>query len=323
MKIEVGESIVRSWLRHVEKCEFAELNWKPSSAWTTYNGTEVGELFNHIREEWPEPLGQNSLSQFLKQAEVDVLGLSTREAGNPRLHLVDIAFHSNGLNYGSAERTGQRIYKKLVRSALLSKAYFPTYQSTVYFVTPVISPNTKTHVEEAYERVQSLFEDDNDINFQLILGDDFKSQIFDEVTRLGDDVADTSELFLRSLQMINLFPQNQDVAPNVRPAVRATQPFNNETVVDNQRVFIVALYLARFEHTFLDLGNQTATINTLAERLGTNPHTLKNYRDRFDSFVDNHRVGWGVPLSDHQQAVLDEYSEYSELNLREQFSDLL
>jgi len=29
MKIEIGESLVRSWLRHVEHCEFSELNWKP------------------------------------------------------------------------------------------------------------------------------------------------------------------------------------------------------------------------------------------------------------------------------------------------------
>jgi hypothetical protein len=32
MKIEVEGSLIRSWLiRHVEKCEFAKLNWKPSS----------------------------------------------------------------------------------------------------------------------------------------------------------------------------------------------------------------------------------------------------------------------------------------------------
>ena len=91
MKIEIGESLVRSWLRHVEHCEFAELNWKPSPTWKAQPDEEVAQLFNRAKEYNPEAFGQNKLSQFLKQAEVDVLGLST---SNNRLHLVDIAFHS-------------------------------------------------------------------------------------------------------------------------------------------------------------------------------------------------------------------------------------
>lgn len=95
MKIEIGESLVRSWLRHVEHCEFAELNWKPSPTWQAEPDEEITVLFESAKQANPEAIGQNTLSQFLKQAEIDVLGLSTQ---GDKLHLVDIAFYLGKLN---------------------------------------------------------------------------------------------------------------------------------------------------------------------------------------------------------------------------------
>ena len=33
MKIEIGESLIFSWLRHVMGCPIAQTNWKPSPTW--------------------------------------------------------------------------------------------------------------------------------------------------------------------------------------------------------------------------------------------------------------------------------------------------
>lgn len=34
MKIEIGESLILSWLKHVNNCQIVQLNWKPSTiAW--------------------------------------------------------------------------------------------------------------------------------------------------------------------------------------------------------------------------------------------------------------------------------------------------
>jgi hypothetical protein len=46
MKIEIGESLIRLWLRHIKHCEFAELNWKPSHAWEAMVYETVASLFN-------------------------------------------------------------------------------------------------------------------------------------------------------------------------------------------------------------------------------------------------------------------------------------
>ena len=33
MKVEIGESLVRTWVRHCRGCQLAELNWKSSPMW--------------------------------------------------------------------------------------------------------------------------------------------------------------------------------------------------------------------------------------------------------------------------------------------------
>jgi len=216
MKIEIGESLVRSWLRHVERCEFAELNWKPSPTWQTEPDNEVTALFERAKKDNPEAIGQNALSQFLRQAEIDVLGLSTF---SDKLHLIDIAFHSKGLDYGSKRETGQRVYKKLVRSALIAKTYFQGRDAIIYFVTPKATPAIATEVSEACEHVKELFANETNIKFELIMGSDFKTQLVDEVLALGGEVADTSELFLRSWQLIKPFI---DLANDQQPETTVT-----------------------------------------------------------------------------------------------------
>ena len=259
MKIEIGESLVRSWLRHVEHCEFAELNWKPSPTWSAQPCVQVVEFFDKAVREWPEAFGKNQLSQFLKQAEIDVLGLNT---GNSQLHLVDIAFHSSGLNYGGQGKSGLRVYKKLVRSALIAKTYFPQCEAVVYFVTPVSSPGIKLEVEAACERVKKVFSDETNLSFRLVIGDDFKTELIDEVLAMGSEVVDTSELFLRSWQLIKPFIE---LTPTTQ--VQAAQ---EQTVQER----------AEAEHeTVLDDVLTVNEVNRVASRLtlwANNPHQINS-----------------------------------------------
>lgn len=313
MKIEIGESLVRSWLRHVEHCEFAELNWKPSPTWQAPDNIQAKTVFENALAEWPEAFGKNTFSQFLKQAEIDVLGLNIT---NNKLHLVDIAFHSGGLNYGAQGKTGQRIFKKLSRSALIAQTYFPGREAIVYFVTPVCTPGIKKEVEAAYARACAVISSIPDISFQLIIGSDFKTQIVDEVLALGSDVADTSELFLRSWQLIQPFLNVAEVRPTTGNDIDTTNTQVAVRGVDRRPMYIAALYMSRFGHHELNQGNQTQAFAYLGNRYGVAPNTVKNIRDRFDRYVDNHRVGWNAPLPENLQAVLDEFDGDDEPELR-------
>ncbi len=89
-------------------------------------------------------------------------------------------------------------------------------------------------------------------------------------------------------------------------------------------VLIAALYLSRFGHEELGLGNQDQTFERAAPILGTKKHTLKNYRDHFDPHTESHRSGWWqVTLPDDLRAILEEHGTASEPELRGRVLDLL
>lgn len=45
MKIEMGESLIYSWLRHEKLCQLVQTNWKVSPFWELENRQEIEDLF--------------------------------------------------------------------------------------------------------------------------------------------------------------------------------------------------------------------------------------------------------------------------------------
>jgi hypothetical protein len=41
VKIEIGESLIYSWLRHVQGCVVTQINWKPSPTWEVAKEREL------------------------------------------------------------------------------------------------------------------------------------------------------------------------------------------------------------------------------------------------------------------------------------------
>jgi hypothetical protein len=41
MKIEIGESLFLSWLRHVKGCQLVQTNWKSVSEWDRMHDEEI------------------------------------------------------------------------------------------------------------------------------------------------------------------------------------------------------------------------------------------------------------------------------------------
>ena len=48
MKIEMGESLFYSWLRHVKECQIVQTNWKVSPQWDFKNAEEIEKLLNEL-----------------------------------------------------------------------------------------------------------------------------------------------------------------------------------------------------------------------------------------------------------------------------------
>ncbi|HBG8116607.1 TPA: hypothetical protein P7Y83_003672, partial [Clostridioides difficile] len=122
MKIEMGESLLYSWLRHVKECQIVQTNWKVSSKWDLKNADKILEIMEKTKQYFEQKYGypiykNNSLEQLIMQAEVDVLGISI-DNGRNHIYAIDVAFHEAGLNYGSKNETVTRVIKKCIRTAM-------------------------------------------------------------------------------------------------------------------------------------------------------------------------------------------------------------
>jgi hypothetical protein len=211
MKIEIGESLLLSWLKHIKECQLVQTNWKASYKWELKNKEILEQLMKTSNELFSQKYGYDiykgnrSLDQLISQAEIDVMGISYEENQN-HIYAIDVAFHEAGLNYGSKDETVTRVIKKCLRTAMCIYGYFGFNTGTIIFTSPKINPSVEQDLMNCVGDI-SLVLKDLGLNFKIrIIGnDDFSEKILEPVLNVLGDVADTSELFMRSLQMYNLF----------------------------------------------------------------------------------------------------------------------
>ena len=146
-----------------------------------------------------------SLEQVLKQGEIDAIGISF--SGRKReLYAVDIAFHELGLRYGSKEETAIRVVKKCVRSAMCLYGYMDYKNAKIIFSSPKINKTPNDLINKYINDAQNLMNRlGYKFTFEVIANDDFETKILDPVLNVSNDVADTSEMFLRSYQLVQMF----------------------------------------------------------------------------------------------------------------------
>jgi len=211
MKIEIGESLILSWLRHVQGCPIAQTNWKASPAWSIRREAGLVSDFERMREIAQQRLGfkifkQSGFQQFLRQAEIDVLGLRFDDAGAAAV-AVDSAFHEAGVNYGDLGETVGRILKKMIRAAFALEAYFDLAQADIVFATPKMHNAVQEALQRCWPELQSVLAGCRSLpadrlQLRIVTNGDFVEQIIQPVLDRMDQVADTSELFLRAQQLV-------------------------------------------------------------------------------------------------------------------------
>ena len=217
MKIEMGESLMYSYLRHVKGCQIVQTNWKVSPSWDITNTEKLHEIMSvvsvHYKEMYDmEIFGVNSLSQLLKQAETDVIGVSLFP--EPYIYGIDVAFHENGLMYGNKYETAGRIIKKYVRTIMCIVGYTNYTSGEVIFAAPKANKNVLDVTLALVEELNDLLKISG-LNFKIsfFTNEDFYDSILSPIMLQSRDISDTSELFLRSYQMIKLFENNHTSKP--------------------------------------------------------------------------------------------------------------
>lgn len=228
MKIEMGESLMLSWLKHAKECKIAQLNWKPSSNWNTYNEKEVEALYNKTILHFPVFKQNSNLEQIIKQAEIDVLGLSY-ENNTAYYYAVDIAYHESGLNYGSKDETIERISKKLLRSAFLLYLYFDVKDGEIIFASPKINSAVYDDLEKQIDKISKFMSAEGfQYKFKLFANTNFAENILNPIIQISSTISDTSELFMRAFQLSNLCEKSINKKQNTKKHIQNSEIRYNE-----------------------------------------------------------------------------------------------
>ncbi|MDR0865316.1 MAG: hypothetical protein LBO74_10370 [Candidatus Symbiothrix sp.] len=188
------------------------MNWKPSPSWERQNEDDMEgfmietEAYFEVIRDGVEVYKKNSLSQLLRQAEIDALGMSFSEKGNT-VYAVDVACHEKGLNYGGKQDTVTRVAKKIMRSAMCLRGYFGSSKGEIIFASPKVQLDIITDIKTVFDELNTIVFPKIKLDYSatIIANSDFNELILKPVRNVSSNVADTSELFLRSYQLIKIF----------------------------------------------------------------------------------------------------------------------
>ena len=220
MKIEMGESLAHSFLRHVKQCWLVQTNWKASDRWRKLlPDDELELLFTGMRERFEADgtvfKGTKNVNQLLKQAEIDVLGMGQ----NGSVHALDVAFHEAGLNYGGDEQTRTRVLMKSLRSMLVLKACLPAdMPAHVYFVSPKVRDPVDVKLDASFAELRTVYPD---IGWHLLTNTGFRDELVRPTLAAAQAVSDTSELFVRSAKLLEMSALSMTAPDMPSPTKRA------------------------------------------------------------------------------------------------------
>jgi hypothetical protein len=233
MKIEIGESLICSYLKHIEGCRIVQTNWKTSGQWsvTEYDKEQAKLLFEKIKESpsFSTIFKNNSFEQLIKQAEIDVLGLNTTENS---IFGIDVAFHSAGLNYGNPTETASIVMKKIFRAIFIMQSYFKEFDKfNSYFVTPKANSPYKTLIDDLIIEAKDIINDDS-ISIEFISNEEFYLNMVDPLINNVFEEHDTMELFLRAVKLLHLDTRIQSPASVDKPSVQ----YSNSSKIEKRTV---------------------------------------------------------------------------------------
>lgn len=205
MKIEIGESLVYSWLRHYHNCQICQTNWKTSQKWNIdeLDKYECQKLMDESSKKFGNIFKETkNIDQLIKQCEIDVLGINTY---NSSVFAVDIAYHGSGLGYKDSLNV---VTKKILRTVFALKLYFNEKVDIfhIYFISPIVGKKLNNELAIRIDELVVFLESkDLRFNIELLSNDKFKDEVLTPILKISNDIADMSELFLRSYQLISLF----------------------------------------------------------------------------------------------------------------------
>ena len=210
MKIEIGESLISSWLRHVKQCRIVQTNWKIASGWNKNTiETDANKALSYRIKHDPGLVGafDPTADRISPQGEINIIGVDDRNT----VYFVISAFNAKDLQYGlpfepqrSALEAKSHVCIKLWRSYLQSVACFSDKKYRVLFVLPEVKPLTETTINNAVTCLNKYFTAEQ-CRFYFCTNSNFKNDILIPTLKSTQNESETAEPFLQSCKLLDKF----------------------------------------------------------------------------------------------------------------------
>jgi hypothetical protein len=218
MKIDIGESLVYSYLRHVKNCTIVQTNWKPSGNWIPESVyfEKAGREFERIqRHPAFVEIFKTGFESTVKQTEIDVLGMDQEDT----VYAINVTFHEYGINFGAKTDTRNRVIKNLLRAYLTMQIFFPGKKHVLMFCAPKVSPVTEEIIQDYFKILHKDFNSPKS-QFVYISNEQFRDKVLMETLDCIQQEFDTSELFLRSFKLLTIYADETPVEENMSFSIR-------------------------------------------------------------------------------------------------------
>lgn len=237
MKIEMGESLGMSWMKHAKGCSTVQLNWKtsPQTKWMHLDDLEqmLEELKCKFGEDGIDIFGKDSVSQIVRQTECDVLGVSLKPdcpvtvyAMEVAIHLKGVGLHYSGTKHGDHKKkvnvSDDKVTAKLCGIAMALYSSMGLTKGEISFASPIVDDKLLSIINARLDTLESVLNSHGlNFKFKMYANRDFYREILQPVLAVADTVSDTNELFLRAMQLYmasaRRWGQESDIDPTPPP----------------------------------------------------------------------------------------------------------
>lgn len=212
MTRDIGESVIFSWLKHIEKCQLVQMNWKPSPNWSIGKIEEIDEMMGEIKKinnnELQDVFKKNNSDMFLATAECDAIGFSINNK-KQCVYSVDVAFHSAGTNYSgnnNGNQTVDKVLSKIIRQTFCVYYYFGNdIDGKIIFMSPIMRSAIYNKLQKKLNSVKDYFKNKNiAYEIQVIVNNDFENTVLLPLMDINWKINNGDEYFLRSLKLLDV-----------------------------------------------------------------------------------------------------------------------
>lgn len=155
---------------------------------------------------------KSTAGQFIRQCEIDVVGVRLDDGIVNRVFLVDSAFHKNGLGYHDVVAT---VIKKLIRAVLVANIIFGgSVDVTVAFVAPECRTSVKQDIEKVVNILQSILVGNlSKVVIEIYFNERFTNEIYEPLKKSTDKLNNDNDLFMRALNLVQTAEQHLSKVP--------------------------------------------------------------------------------------------------------------